>query len=167
MDSIDRMIALDNAMTFAYLVLIIIVIVMILCKWMKSDSSEQGRSGTQPERKNYYNNDFTRQGGYEIVGVSGTFAGRVFKIVPGEDLLFGRDPVECQVVINDRNNVISRKHCLVHYSSSNSGVYITDYSHNGTFMDGKKLTSGISYKMFDGVRFSLAGNDDCFILRKN
>lgn len=53
----------------------------------------------------------------------------------------GRD-TECNIVINDNTDVISRRHAILHVSSTGK-MTITDFSQNGTFINGVRISSNV------------------------
>ena len=50
-----------------------------------------------------------------LVGVKGMWAGAQFINNTGEGLVVGRDPKQCNIIISQNANSISRKHCVVKY----------------------------------------------------
>ncbi len=65
----------------------------------------------------------------------------------------GRDK-NCDVVISDIYNEVSRTHAIIEVR--NNQYYITDYSTNGTFVNGMEIQNNISTPINDGDRISLA-----------
>ena len=80
----------------------------------------------QPER---------RAPGGSITAVSGAYAGAVFSMKDNETRNFGRDPMQCQIVFDDKNIEVSHMHCSIRYSAMNNSYIVTDYSKTGTWLD--------------------------------
>ncbi|MDL2217618.1 FHA domain-containing serine/threonine-protein kinase [Christensenellaceae bacterium OttesenSCG-928-M15] len=68
-------------------------------------------------------------------------------------MTIGRSSEKCNIVIDDPN--ISRVHCSVIYNEKSSCFYITDFSSNGTFVEGGRLEQGKIYALNEGDTFYL------------
>lgn len=49
----------------------------------------------------------------------------------------------CDIVINDHSDVVSRRHAILNVSSSGK-MTITDQSHNGTYVNGMRISSNVA-----------------------
>ncbi len=71
-----------------------------------------------------------------LTGISGFYAGNVFTLRDGEELILGRSAGEADVVFGDSDHTISRKHCSVCYDGKNDQYIVTDHSTTGTYSSG-------------------------------
>lgn len=93
-------------------------------------------------------------------GVKGLYAGTS---IPVEgDVVIGRDPRECQLVYPRETLGISRVHCTVSYDSANRVFVVSDYSSNGTLVDGMLIGQNMSMDLRPGTRFCLADESNQF-----
>lgn len=75
-----------------------------------------------------------------LVGVCGMWKDAEFFNNSGRPIVIGRDPSQCDVVISENAEKVSRKHCSVNFDYKNNMYIVTDHSTNGTHLDnGKKL----------------------------
>ena len=111
---------------------------------------------------------------FEIVGLSGEYAGQHFR--PGDtELVFGRDAAMVHVVYPQNFSDISKRHCRL-FANSAGRVWIEDtWSANGTFIAELKpgqpaattrLTAGTPHELQPGDAFCLAGPGQMFRLEK-
>lgn len=78
-----------------------------------------------------------------ITGVSGKYAGAVFDVSDGAAVMFGRSATDANIVFDQFETDISRKHCAVKYDAISDQFVVTDHSTNGTYLeDGTVLTPG-------------------------
>jgi hypothetical protein len=112
---------------------------------------------------------------FEIVGLSGEYAGQRFR--PGDtELVFGRDAAMVHIVYPATLNSISKRHCRL-FANSAGRVWIEDtWSANGTFVAILKpgspaattrLTAGTPHELKPGDAFCLSGPDQMFRLEKS
>ncbi|MCM1245135.1 MAG: FHA domain-containing protein [Roseburia sp.] len=79
-----------------------------------------------------------------LICIRGKHIGHMIVLPADKVMVFGRDPGECNVVMDD--NLISRRHCQITYIASIDQYRIMDCSKNGTFLgDGTRLQSGKEY----------------------
>ena len=71
-----------------------------------------------------------------LIGLDGIFKGAVISIEKNEELIIGRDPAQCNIIIEAEE--ISRKHCIVSFDSITGQYRVTDYSSNGTFINNER-----------------------------
>lgn len=75
-----------------------------------------------------------------LVGVAGIYAGQEFKI--DQDIIFGRDPVSCNIVFPVNAIGISKVHCQICLNVNGYKAIIDCDSTYGTFLNGVKLYPG-------------------------
>ncbi|MBQ3150430.1 MAG: FHA domain-containing protein [Clostridia bacterium] len=97
-----------------------------------------------------------------ITGISGAYAGAIFRIDPDEDITIGRDPKTSQIVIDKDYPLVSRTHCTVR--GGNDGYIVTDHSTNGTFIDGERLPKGETVFVKRGSVLYIGDNSNTFKL---
>lgn len=99
-----------------------------------------------------------------IIGVSGEKAGQSF-IIPHEGLMIGRDPVACQVVMNNSTGV-SKLHCFILYNPQNGMYVISDRNSTyGTYTEsGRRIHSTNNIALKKGQRFYVGSNKNMFEL---
>ena len=82
--------------------------------------------------------DIGAQGSVE--GLFGDFAGKKYRLKPGESCKIGRDP-GCEIRILHRQ--VSRIHCLVKFLPDGR-FEVMDMSYNGTFYENEALPNGVA-----------------------
>ncbi len=98
-----------------------------------------------------------------IIGSKGDYKDGKIPLIDGQELIIGKDPKMCELIINKKYSKVSRKHCGVVRKGYN--IYIKDYSTNGTFFsfDDERLQGGgILNKTVSGKRFNLAHTENEF-----
>jgi serine/threonine protein kinase len=95
--------------------------------------------------------------------VSGPFAGQEIGLGGGQ-IMIGRDPGQCQLVIPASYAGISKIHCRASLSSGGDSVAVEDCgSSNGTFLDsGQAIPAGRPVLLIEGDRFYLSSRDVMF-----
>lgn len=79
-----------------------------------------------------------------LIGLSGMWQGAEFFNNSGETIVIGRDANQCDIIISQNAQNISRKHCAVRYDYDREDYIVVDYSTNGTYLgDGKKLALNV------------------------
>ena len=94
-----------------------------------------------------------------IVIVSGDNAGTTVDIPVDRGLVVGRTRNYAQVIF-EQDEFISKKHCEVYYDSIEDALYVTDYSTNGTWVNGYRLNRNQVYAVEKGSMVVLA-NQKC------
>ena len=94
-----------------------------------------------------------------IVIVSGDNAGTTVDIPLDRGLVVGRTRNYAQVIF-EQDEFISKKHCEVYYDSIEDALYVTDYSTNGTWVNGYRLNRNQVYAVEKGSMVVLA-NQKC------
>lgn len=99
-----------------------------------------------------------------LVGEKGTCAGYKFDLNPGEEIIIGKDAKVASVVIDPAYKEISRKHVGVTYDIVRDQYCVVDYSSNGTWANGSKLTAGQAVYLPHGTELELANAKNRFLL---
>lgn len=95
----------------------------------------------------------------ELVGVSGTYAGRRIRLSVNP-FLAGRDPSRCTLVFPDRLQEISREHFTILMEPATASYWLIDTSTNGTFLDGVRVVRGSRNRLRDNALIGLAGGGE-------
>ncbi len=99
-----------------------------------------------------------------ISGLSGMYAGQEIPLAPNEDLLIGRDST-CNLIIDRNADKLSRKHCSISYNPSIGAYMVTDFSSNGTYIDGgNRLVANMATQMQRGTVIALGNRENRFRL---
>ncbi len=97
-------------------------------------------------------------------GLSGMYAGQDIPLAPNEDLLIGRDST-CNLIIDRNADKLSRKHCSITYNSAIGAYMVTDFSSNGTYIDGgNRLVANMATQMQRGTVIALGNRENRFRL---
>ena len=101
-----------------------------------------------------------------LVGVKGMWAGAQFINNTGEGLVVGRDPKQCNIIISQNANSISRKHCVVKYDYQTKDYEVTDCSSNGTYVaeTGQRLKYGVPTHLPCGTVIELGDLSNSFMI---
>lgn len=100
-----------------------------------------------------------------IIGTGGVYAGQEFPIEDGIGITIGRDPARCSLVYPDDSTSVSRRHCAIRYYADTNTYGITDFSKNGTFVNGSKLETGIEKEFSAGCVVTLGESGESFRLK--
>ncbi|MBQ7535587.1 MAG: protein kinase [Stomatobaculum sp.] len=96
--------------------------------------------------------------------LSGDMKGALWNIRAEEELVIGRMPNYCQILIRGYSGVVSRQHLRVKFSAADGQFIAEDMgSTNGTYRGGIKLRIGVKYRVPPGTELSLSPNG-CRIL---
>lgn len=68
--------------------------------------------------------------------LSGMYEGATVNFEPGEEIIVGRDPAVSHVIFPSEK--ISRKHCSIAFDELTGQFRVTDYSSNGTYIQGTR-----------------------------
>ena len=87
-----------------------------------------------------------------------------YYLVPGDGLVFGRDPEICNVIFAPNEPGVSRCHCSVKYNAQTEMFLVEDLgSSYGTFLsDGKRVTASNFAILHDGDRFYIGRKENEF-----
>lgn len=99
-----------------------------------------------------------------LVGKSGEYTGAVFLINSEEKITIGRDPASCVIVVSNSSPKVSRKHCSVSFNYDQQKYEITDFSMNGTYVNGTKIQSGVPVFARPGSTIELGDASNSFYL---
>jgi|GEM_PF-354402 Zn-dependent protease with chaperone function len=105
--------------------------------------------------------------GWRISAVSGPLAGSAIELTT-TPIVIGRDPKECNLIINAVGGNISRRHCMVRFGGDGTNILLEDLgSKNGTFLNnGRRLEPGMPQPLQSGERFYLTQPDILFELQR-
>src|SRR5499427_9381636 len=97
---------------------------------------------------------FFRPRQWELKCVAGPCKGETFSL-DGLEILIGAVEGEADIVIDDRKQLISRRHCLIWREKRD--FYIIDESANGTFVNGRPVSKESGQSLRNKSEISLAG----------
>ncbi len=97
-----------------------------------------------------------------IVFTGGDYKNSKIEMKNDDEIIIGRDPSQCSVVLSKSNQKISRKHCGV--IRKEHSFYITDYSKNGLHSSkkGELSIKGSYYKLSQYELIRIANTDNEF-----
>lgn len=100
-----------------------------------------------------------------VTGMSGMYAGQTIPMASNDDLVIGRDADSCSIIIDQNAEKVSRKHCSIRYDSGRNLYMVTDFSSNGTFVDGgNRLTVNSPQLCNRGTILALGSRENRFRL---
>lgn len=79
----------------------------------------------------------------QITGVFGQYSGQSVQMSAGEEIILGRDPKYCMLVLEYPK--ISRRHCGIRYDIVSGKYQVIDYSSNGTRLSDGTIISTSQY----------------------
>lgn len=79
----------------------------------------------------------------QITGISGQYSGQSVQMSAGEEIILGRDPKYCMLVLEYPK--ISRRHCGIRYDLVSGKYQVIDYSSNGTRLSDGTIISTSQY----------------------
>ncbi len=92
----------------------------------------------------------------QVVGVSGSFQGKVVELTPGVPVIIGRgDNANIRIAGVGAEN-ISGNHCTIRFNRERDCYEVTDTSSNGTLVNGNRLTKGVTVSLPCGAEICLA-----------
>jgi pSer/pThr/pTyr-binding forkhead associated (FHA) protein len=99
----------------------------------------------------------------KLICVSGTHAGMEFPI-SHEVVRLGRDRSWSQIVFDETDRLVSRRHCSVRLDSQSGGLVLEDCnSSHGTFLDsGERLKSNAPRVLMPNSRFYIGSRANTF-----
>lgn len=127
-------------------------------------------SGTESGRLSYQGEPYAMQenslNGYAagvIHGINGSMAGAEIVLNQGEQIVVGRDPSVCELILADSK--VSRKHCAISFNLETGMYDIFCFSRNGLRLsDGRKIAPMQPVSVQPGVRIILAGGNEVIAL---
>ena len=100
-----------------------------------------------------------------ITFLSGSCAGYQIPVEGNDEIVIGKDPSLCAIVIDKKYEKVSRKHCGVRFDASRNMYIVTDYSTNGTrVVGGQKLAPHSMAYIERGTTINLANTENSFKL---
>lgn len=100
-----------------------------------------------------------------VMCLSGEFQGYSFPVKYGKELIIGKDPAVCNVVIDLKYKTISRKHVGIKYDPQQQIYHVTDYSSNGTYVNnGARLEPNQITYLKKGTVINLGNSEYSFRL---
>ncbi len=100
-----------------------------------------------------------------ITGLSGMYAGQDLPLAPNDEMIIGRDSAFCNVIVDQNAEKVSRKHCGILFDQSRNSYQVTDYSTNGTFIDGgNRLVANMPTTLQRGTVIALGSRENRFKL---
>lgn len=93
-----------------------------------------------------------------ITVIKGPSAGISFTLDSIYTAVVGRLARRCDVVIS--SGQVSKMHCAVKYSGYYNRFIVTDFSANGTYVNGKRLPKNIGVLFESGTVLMLANNEN-------
>lgn len=88
-------------------------------------------------------NSFGKLFAGQITGISGQYRGQSIQMTTGEEIIVGRDPKYCMLVLEYPK--ISRRHCGIRYDIASGKYQVIDYSSNGTRLSDGTIISASQY----------------------
>lgn len=92
--------------------------------------------------------------------ITGEYEGANIPIDNGDMVTIGRNPQQSQLLFKDE--MVSRKHCSIHYDSQKDELILTNYSKIGTYINGQCFDMEgftIALKSGDAVRLGKSNNE--------
>ncbi len=103
--------------------------------------------------------------GGSITGMSGMYAGQTLPLAPGDEMIVGRDNAFSNLIVDQNADKVSRKHCGITYDATRGVYMVTDYSTNGTFIDGgSRLVANMPSTLQRGTIIALGNRENRFKL---
>lgn len=100
-----------------------------------------------------------------ISWISGDYSGYSFPVNPGEEVIVGRDPSIANIIIDQRFTTVSKRHCGIRFDQNTQLYTVTDYSSNGTFINGGiKLESNKPLQLASDTVVSIGNGENSFRL---
>jgi hypothetical protein len=100
-----------------------------------------------------------------IVCLAGEYVGGEFEVRDNTELIIGRNASVCNIVLGSSNKEISLKHVSIKFNSNDNKYIVTDFSSNGTFVNGQRLTRNVPTKVNGGSIITLATDKVKFKLK--
>ena len=98
--------------------------------------------------------------GAALEGVAGMYAGSSYPLEPNQPVILGRDPAYAKIVFSQGAQKISRRHCEVMFNSQVQKYRVTDFSSNGTYVNGSRLPANSPVLLTRGTELALGDNNN-------
>lgn len=72
-------------------------------------------------------------------GFGNGLAGKIYSLEDGQVYYVGRESTQCGILVEDEDGSVSRCHCAIQYIAEQGSYYVTDFSSNGTFVNGERI----------------------------
>lgn len=96
-----------------------------------------------------------------LTGITGEYSGVSLPVEDGQELVLGKDPAVCNIVLGKDSDFISHKHCGIRYIAASNTYILMDYSKNGVFDEqGNALHSNM--QLYPGAVIVLANKGNMF-----
>lgn len=95
-----------------------------------------------------------------LEGLAGMYAGSNFPLTPDRPVILGRDGAAAQIVFSQGAQKISRRHCEVMFNSQTQQYRVTDFSSNGTYVNGSRLPANAPVKLARGTEIALGDSNN-------
>lgn len=102
----------------------------------------------------------SRAAGAALEGVAGMYAGSSYPLEPNQPVILGRDPAYAKIVFSQGAQKISRRHCEVMFNSQVQKYRVTDFSSNGTYVNGSRLPANSPVLLARGTELALGDNNN-------
>ena len=102
----------------------------------------------------------SRAAGAALEGVAGMYAGSSYPLEPNQPVILGRDPAYAKIVFSQGAQKISRRHCEVMFNSRVQKYRVTDFSSNGTYVNGSRLPANSPVLLTRGTELALGDNNN-------
>ena len=102
----------------------------------------------------------SRAAGAALEGVAGMYAGSSYPLEPNQPVILGRDPAYAKIVFSQGAQKISRRHCEVMFNSQVQKYRVTDFSSNGTYVNGSRLPANSPVLLTRGTELALGDNNN-------
>lgn len=99
-----------------------------------------------------------------VLGVTGMYAGNTFPMDPDKELIIGRDSAVAGIVISSGGEKVSRRHCAVRFNSRNNNYEVVDFSSNGVYVGGHRITPNAPVQLPRGTQIELGNKNNTFRL---
>jgi len=104
-------------------------------------------------------------GSASITGMSGMYAGQTLPLASNDEMIIGRDNSMCNLIVDQNAEKVSRKHCGITFDPGRGIYMVTDYSSNGTFIDGgNRLVANMPTSLQRGSVIALGSRENRFKL---
>lgn len=99
-----------------------------------------------------------------LMGITGMYAGNTFPMDPDKELIIGRDSAVAGIVISSGGEKVSRRHCAVRFNSRNNNYEVVDFSSNGVYVGGHRITPNAPVQLPRGTQIELGNKNNTFRL---
>lgn len=95
-----------------------------------------------------------------LEGLAGMYAGSKVQLTPNQPIILGRDAAMAQIVFSQGAQKISRRHCEVMFNSQTQQYRVTDFSSNGTYVNGGRLPANAPVMLARGTKIALGDSNN-------